>query len=281
MDRLRVPGFTRTPRSTLRLSLRQLVLTAALGAVIASAVGPVANPGPVQASTATTMQSELLGWINGARASRGLAPLRQLAALSSYAASRAASMASTGVMAHPSCLGCQMTARGIQYYSCGEDIAATTYPWGNQAALSIYNAWKASPGHWAILMSATYNYIGIGVAYRSSSQTTFGAADLTESKDQTRPWARMGHVSRSGTTVSWSWTGNDTWLQTHESGLKNFDVEYRVDSGSWVTVRSGTTARSLTLTSRAHGHYYSLRVRSRDNRGYVSAYTTALRIWVP
>jgi hypothetical protein len=157
-------------------------------------------------------------------------------------------------MAHPSCLGCSLASHAIQYYSCGEDIAGTTYPWGTQAAQSIFNGWKGSSGHWALLMSTTYNYIGIGVAYRSSSHTTFAAADLTESTDQTRPWARMGTGWRSGATVSWTWSGADTWLQTHTAGLKNFDVEYRVDSGPWYQIRSGTTAKSLSLSGRAGGH---------------------------
>ncbi|HEY4228169.1 MAG TPA: CAP domain-containing protein [Candidatus Limnocylindrales bacterium] len=267
----------RVPRPT----LRRLALTAAMVAVIATTAGPAAHPAPVQASTSTTMESELLGWINGARSRRGLAPLRQISTLTSFAESRAAHMASTGVLAHPSCLSCTLTAAGIPWYSNGEDIGWTNYPWGDQAALSIYNAWKASSGHWAMLMSSTYNYIGLGVAYRSSNHSTFAAADLTESRDMTRPWAKMGGVSRSGSTVSWTWSGNDSWLQTHESGLKNFDVEYRVDSGSWTLIKSGTTARSLSLSGRAGGHYYGLRVQDRDNKGYLSAWTAELRLWVP
>jgi hypothetical protein len=91
----------------------------------------------------------------------------------------------------------------------------------------------------------------------------------------------MGSSSRSGTTVSWAWSGADTKLQTHTSGLKNFDVQYRVGSGTWTTIRSGTTAKSLMLTGRAHGHWYGLRVRARDNLGYLSSYSAELRVWVP
>jgi len=65
------------------------------------------------------------------------------------------------------------------------------------------------------------------------------------------------------------------------SGLKNFDVEYSVDNGSWSLIKSGTTARSLSLGGRAGGHYYGLRVLDRDNKGYLSAWTSELRIWVP
>jgi uncharacterized protein YkwD len=261
--------------------LGRLALIASLTAVVAVGIGPATHPAPVRAATADTMESELLGWVNSARAGRGLLPLRLLPSLVTFAGDRAATMASAGVMAHPSCFGCLLNDRSIPWYTCGEDIALTTYPWGDQAALSIFNGWKGSSGHWAILMSSTFNYIGFGVAYRSSNHTTYAAADLTESIDQTSPWARMVTDSHSGTTVSWTWTGGDTKLQTHTSWLKNYDVQYQVDNGSWVTIRSGTTAKSLSLTSRAHGHYYSLRIRSRDYRGYVSSYTTALRIWLP
>ena len=91
----------------------------------------------------------------------------------------------------------------------------------------------------------------------------------------------MASVARSGTTVTWKWTGADTLLQTYTAGLHNFEVEYRVGTGSWVMIRTGTTARYLTLSGRAHGHYYGLRVRSRDWRGYLSAWTAELRVWVP
>jgi len=195
----------RAPRPT----LRRLVLIAAMAAVVATTAGPAAHPMPANASTASTMESELLGWINGARANRGLAPLRLISSLTSFAESRAATMASTGVLAHPSCLSCALTSAGVPWYTNAEDIGWTNYPWGDQAAQTIFNSWKGSSGHWAILMSSTYNYIWLGVAYRSSNSSTFAAADLTESRDMTRPWAKMGGVSRSGSTVYWSWSGND------------------------------------------------------------------------
>jgi hypothetical protein len=169
------------------------------------------------------------------------------------------------------------TSYGVQYYRVGEVIAWSSYP---DVAQTVFNAWKASSIHWAILMSTSFNYIGLGAAV-SSNGRTYVSGDLSESKDHTRPWAKMTGSSRSGTTVSWTWTGADTRLQTHTAGLKNFDVQYRVGTGTWSTIRSGTTAKSLTLTGRAHGRYYGLRVRARDNLGYVSAWSAELRVWVP
>jgi uncharacterized protein YkwD len=268
------------PRA-LASNLTRLILAASFAALIATSVGPLANPPIVAAGTAETMEAKIVSLVNAERAKRGLVPLRLHAGLVDLAGDRAAYMVSINKMVHISCLSCTLNGRGIQWWGAAEDIAWTTYPWGDQAALSIFNAWKGSSGHWAILMSSHYNYIGLGVAYRSANHSTFASAVLTESKDRTKPWARMSTVSRSGTTVSWSWTGADTLLQTHTSGLRNLDVQYRVDGGSWATIRSGTTARSLSLTGRAHGHYYGLRVHARDNLGYVSAYSAEMRIWVP
>ncbi len=266
---------TRVPGARLRLAFIAGLAT------LAFVVGPLAQPAPVAAGTADKIEASLRAWVNADRKNLGLVPLRKYGKLWSLAGDRAATMASTGELKHASCLSCLLDARGIQWYLDGEVIAWTSWPWGSQAAQSIYNAWKNSPEHWALLMSDRFNYFGIGVAYRSSNGTTWASIVLTESKDHTRPWARMTSVSRSGDDVTFTWTGADRRLQTHTAGLKNFDVQLKRDSGPWRTIRTGITATSITLWNRASGHVYKLRVRSRDNRGYVSPWTTRLRIWVP
>jgi uncharacterized protein YkwD len=258
------------------------LLAVVVSVVVLGGFTPVATPGEVRAGTAETMESHLVGWINASRVKLGLRALRVHPGLTSLAGYRAGVMASTGVLSHTiaGCLPCELTARGIQWYSDGEVIGENNYTWGDPSALALYNWWKSSTFHWSLLMSKTFNYIGVGVAYRSSNKTTFGDIVLTESVDSTRPWRRMDSGTASGTSVAWSWSGNDIYLQTHTAGLRNFDVEYRVDWGSWSVIRSGTTARSLTLSGRARGHYYGLRVRSRDNRGNRSAWSAEIRVWV-
>jgi uncharacterized protein YkwD len=268
-------------RSHAREALRRLLLSAGLAAVLATALGPIAHPAPVAASTATDMEARLLSSINAERARRGLLALRLHGGLVDYSGDRASTMASSGVMKHPSCLSCQLTNLGIQWYSNGEAISYTTWPWGTQAADSIFKGWMGSTFHKALLMSSKFNYIGLGVAYRSSAHQTFAAAVLTESKDSTKPWAKMASSKRSGDTVAWTWSGADTRLQTHTAGLKNYDVQYRIGSGTWSTIRSATTNTSLSLANRLGGHYYGLRVRARDNRDYLSSWSAEVRIWVP
>ena len=141
-------------------------------------VGPLSDPQPVQAGTAETMESQILGWINDARARKHLSPLTVGPKLTSLAGYRASTMARTGVMQHPSCLSCLFRSYDISFSKCAEVIAYTTYPWGTQAAQSIFNGWKNSSMHWSILMRSDLHRIGIGVAYRSSGHKTFAAAVL-------------------------------------------------------------------------------------------------------
>jgi hypothetical protein len=169
-------------------------------------------------------------------------------------------------------LGSQLDARDITAWSEGEDIGVTTYRWGSDAASSLFNAWRNSPEHWAILMSSRYNYVGIGFAYRSSSGATYGSVVATESPDHSAPRRWFVDAWRSGTTVGWSWAGADRLLQTHTSGLHNYDVRYRRDGGSWHRLRSGTTSTSITLRDRARGHTYRIEVRDRDHAGNVASW---------
>ncbi len=157
----------------------RLFLVAAFAALLALSVGPLANPAPAQAGTAETIEANLLKWVNAERAKKGVPALRLRAGLIDLAGARAARMASTGTLKHTNCLSCKLSNRGISYIRCGEVIANTTYPWGDQAARSIFNGWKGSSMHWGLLMSRTYDAVGFGVAYRSSNRSTWAAGVLT------------------------------------------------------------------------------------------------------
>jgi uncharacterized protein YkwD len=170
----RAPHATRTLAAVARILAVAIVLSAAI-----TVVGPASHPKSVAAQTTSQyMEGLLLTWINDARAARGIAKFRTMTALTDLAIYRAKTLASTNKLAHPSCLGCLVTKWGIWWSTCGEVIAGTTYPWGYQAARSIYLAWKGSSGHWAMLMSRSFKKIGLGVAYRSSNHTTFASGVL-------------------------------------------------------------------------------------------------------
>jgi uncharacterized protein YkwD len=265
-----------------RRALRSGLL--ALAAVLLVTVASVSAPAPARASSETSMESLLRSWTSRDRAALGLGPLRLDARLVALAGDRATRMADRGVMSHASVDGslCDaLTIRAISWFSCGEAIGYTTCAWGPRAAASLYSAWRNSPEHWALLMSARSNYVGFGVAYDSASRATYASIAFLEGPDRTPPVSRMLSKSVSGTTAQFAWTGSDPLLQTHSAGLQGFSVQYRVDSGAWKQIRTGTTATSIMLSSRRHGHYYSIRVQASDRRGNLSAWTSGSRVWIP
>jgi uncharacterized protein YkwD len=233
--------------------------------------------------TASTVAGYLISWTNHDRALRGLRPLRVWGALRSIATTRAETLASLGTLSHTAAgsLGSQLTNAGVRYYTWGEDLGWSSYPWGYDVAKSLYGMWKSSSSHWALLMSSRFNYFGVGLAYRWSAHATYASIVFTESPDHTPARAVMTGRGRIGTTAWFTWRGYDPLLQTHTAGLRNFDVEYKVGSGTWRIIRSGTTSTSIALYSRPHGHYYYLRVRARDRNGNVGGWSTSMRVWIP
>ncbi len=288
---------TRTPRGLTASAFRRRAATlllsgfmalAAAGTATATAVPPT-NPSsatvtPSSTSTASAMAADILGWLNRDRAAAGLRPLRTWTSLATLAGRRAASMSSTLTLSHQAAggdPGAALTSAGIQWYSYGEVIGETSYPWGSQAAANLYAMWKSSAVHHAIMFSSSYNYLGIGIV-QASDGSAWSSIVFSESADHTPPVARNGSLVRVyGTSLTFHWSGVDPVLQTHTAGIRGYNVQYRVNSGPWSTIRHLTTMTWLGLSNRRHGAYYSFRVQAVDRRGNLSAWTAAKRIWVP
>ena len=257
---------------------RRIVLPVILPVLLLMALVPSAS-----AATTTTLEYRILGWINQARAERHLVPLRADSRVWDLAGDRSAVMASRDVLSHTvaGSVGSQLTSRGIRWYRWGEAIAYTGRPAGTYATADLFAQWKNSKPHWDLLMSPNFNYIGIGMTYRSSTTRTFGDVILIDGPDRSRPGAAMVSVTRRGDDVRWTWRGWDVPLQTRTSGLASFQLQYRVDSGTFRTIVTSTTATSRLLANRSHGHWHGLRVRARDKAGNVGAWSSEMRIWVP
>ncbi len=265
------------PRRIVSLAFGLSVLVFAIGIP-----GGPGGPSAVAASGQSTMASVILGLVNTDRVALGLRPLRLQGGLVSVAADRAGWMASHGLMTHQSFGGRvrnSIAAAGITAWSCGEAIGWLTGAAGSSAAHVLYRMWKGSPEHWDLIVSRTFNYIGIGVA--SLSGRTYASLVFAETPDVTGPVASMTGASLSGSTLSFTWTGRDVLLQTHTSGLASFDVAERVDDGAWTTILVATTHRALTLDDGTTGHVYAIRVRGRDGRGNVSAWSSARAVPFP
>lgn len=239
-----------------------------------------------QASAATTIVTDpahrLMGYINEARAARGLVPLRADSRLWGVAAERAGRLASSGILSHEAAgsMPEDLAARGIQWYGHGEDIGYASGTPG-MAASSIFRMWAASSLHWGLLMSPDYNYLGVGLVDRPSSGVTFGSVVLTESRDRTGARAAILGALASGNDIRWGWRGWDPPLQTHTAGLRDFSLQLRMDRGSWVTIASGTAATARSTPNRIRAHWYGLRVRARDRVGNVGSWSREFRVWLP
>jgi uncharacterized protein YkwD len=260
------------------------LLSHALGATLIAAIAVTAFAAPASAATsASTAEAYIIGWVNTARAERGLRPLRGDKTLAYLAGIRASRMASNNTLSHTigGNLFNQLNYLDVQWYRYGETIGWSSAAWTVDAARAIYRGWMGSAPHRALLMSDRFNYIGLGLAYRSSNGRTFGSAVMTESLDHTGSIARVTGARRSGDDLSWTWSGYDPRLQTHTAGFRDYDVQYRVGSGDWRTIRNDSSSTSLTLRDRTHGRYHAIRVRATDRRGNVGPWTAQSRIWVP
>lgn len=156
---------------------RALILAVMVSALLSTGLVPIHTAEPVRAGTAETMESALLGWINNARASRGLSKLRVSTALADLAGDRVAVLAAKNQLSHtlPGCLTCQLNDRSIAWNLEGEVLASNTWTWGLESARVAFDGWKGSPAHWAVLMSSKLDTIGIGVAKSSTGSTYAGA----------------------------------------------------------------------------------------------------------
>jgi uncharacterized protein YkwD len=234
-------------------------------------------------TSAADAEALVVGWINNDRMNRGLAPLRTDGDLVAIAGVRASRMASSNTMSHT--IGGNLTSQldwyNVAWYRYGETIGWSSSAWSVDAARSIYRGWMNSSPHRALLLSDKLNYIGVGLAYRSSNRRTFSSAVLSEAPDHTRPVARVTGAARSGDDLRFAWNGYDPRLQTHTAGFRDYDVQYRVGSGTWSLMRDNTSSTTISLVNRPHGRYYSIRVRATDRRGNVGAWSSERRVWVP
>ncbi len=259
-------------------------LPAALLAALLAALTMAVLAAPASAApSASEAESLIIGWMNRDRSAVGLQPLRADYDLAAIAGLRASRMARANVMSHTitGSIPYQLSARRVRWYRYGENIAYSGRTWTLEAARQIYAMWKASPPHHALMMSRYFNYVGLGLAYRSSNHRTFSSTIFSESPDQTGARSWFTRATRSGTDLRWSWTGGDVRLQSHTSGLRDYDVQYRVDSGTWLTLRNNTSSTSVILPGRVHGHSYALRLRATDHRGNLGGWSAPLPVWVP
>ncbi len=275
-------------------ALPRLVATIGFVLVVAplALAGALVAPSAVAATTDIPLaqaESQLISLMNRDRASAGLVPVRVDPRLTAIARERSADMAARGYFAHVQPDGRDVfdliVERGIAWYGAGEILAWNTHGALADAALAADQGWLASPGHRPILLSSGYNYVGVGLAIDATGRRVWTALFM-KGPDRTGAVARVGTPVRttgtlaSGTVgVRVSWRGGDVRLQVLTAGLRDFQVQRRVDGGAWQLARAATSATSMTGSYRT-GHRYEFRVRARDRAGNVGAWTTPVAISV-
>ena len=265
-----------------RAAIRRRVPMLLLATLLATASVAI-GPSSAQAASASDVEAVVFASLNAERANAGLAPLRTDGDLTTISGTRATRMRDANVLSHTvaGTLSSQLAAYAVQWYGYGENIGYTSAAFGSSAAKSLHAMWMASPPHKALMLSQKFNYVGVGVAYRSSNGRTYASVVFSESTDHTTARARVVSATRSGDDITWAWTGYDPVLQTHTAGLRDFDVQYRIGSGIWTMLRNDSTSRGLTLKDRKGGRTYGLRVRATDRRGNVGPWTAESKIWMP
>ncbi|MNI73138.1 Cysteine-rich secretory protein family protein [compost metagenome] len=130
---------------------------------------PVTTPAPTAkpaataatASTQATYVKQIVDLVNKERTAAGLSPVSALDSLNKVAAAKATDMRTNNYFSHTSpTYGSpfdMMATFGITYRAAGENIAM-----GQKSPQEVMTAWMNSEGHRANILSANFNYIGVG-----------------------------------------------------------------------------------------------------------------------
>jgi uncharacterized protein YkwD len=250
-----------------------LVLAVLVGLLAASFIAPAT----VAADDLTISEAEhqLVDLLNKDRTDLGLVPVRVDSRLMAIARARSVDMATKGYFSHTQPDGRNvfdiLNAKGITWYNAGEIIAYNTYPELDVATGVANWQWMNSPGHKAIVVSTSMNYVGVGIAVDSNGKKLFTAVyikgpDRTGATSKTNAPKVTAGSSGATRKVTVSWTGADVKLQVLTSGFHSWQVQRRTDGGDWQIVWVGTTKPSMTLDLPG-GHTYEFRTAARDNAG--------------
>lgn len=106
---------------------------------------------------------------NGLRAINGVAKLKYCNDATAVAKNHSTDMANRNYFDHINPegerVGARLTAGGVKWYSCAENIVAGYYD-----PYAISNGWYNSEGHRKNILNSEYKYLGVGFAYNEKAQ---------------------------------------------------------------------------------------------------------------
>jgi uncharacterized protein YkwD len=268
-------------RRALQRPVSRLAAAIMLGVLAASFVVPAT----AAAADYTIGQAEqaMVDLLNADRAAAGLVPVRVDSRLMAIARARSVDMATRHYFSHTQPDGRNvfdiLTAQHITWYGAGEIIAWNNYPTLELSTGNANSQWMNSPGHKAIVVSTTLNYIGVGLAIDASTGKKLWTAvyikgpDRTGARSTTKTPTVTAGLDGATKRVSVSWSGADVKLQVLTSGFYSWQVQRRTDGGPWTTVWASTTRSSMALDLAA-GHTYEFRTAARDKAGNWGSWST-------
>lgn|GEM_PF-1017022 len=267
-----------------RLRPRPVIIASTLALMLVSSLSTVASAATtITASARTTGESQALVILNQLRSDAGLRALRLDARVATVARDRSDDMAANDYLAHDGLDGTtaadMLDQDKVAWYRTGEIIARTEAPTLAVAAAQAMDMFMSSRAHKAIVLSAHYNYVGIGVAPVGAK--TIWTIEFIHGPDRTRPKGVLTKASSASGShaVKLAWSGSDPVLATLTAGIANYDVSSRAKGGTWSTIRSRTTSRSMTV-SYAKGTVRQFRIRTRDRAGNVGDWTAVVTVTV-
>jgi hypothetical protein len=245
------------------LSRRLTVIVAAL-ALLFGAVA--ARPGPVAAAmTVAQAEQAMIDALNADRAKSGLVPVRVDSRLMSIARARSTDMATK------------------HYFGHTQPDGRTVFNILNDSINAANGGWMGSSTHRAIIMSANFNYVGVGLAIDGSGKKLWTAVFI-KGPDRTGGWvtidqpvqtATVSIASSTSRIQKISWRGGDVQLSVLTAGFLKYQMQRSLDGGAyvWITTSTTTPYRTFTLYS---GRTYTFRIRACDKVGNCGAwrYTT-------
>ena len=263
--------------------LRRLAPVAFAALVAVSATG--ARPSTTAAADLTIGEAEtrMVQLLNAERAKAGLVPLRLDTRLAAIARGRSVDMATKHYFSHSQPDGRNVfdliNKAKITWYGAGEIIAWNNWPTLADSAEQARNGWMNSPGHRGIVMSTSYNYVGIGLAIEAGTGKKLWTGVFIKGPDRTGGWAKFKPVveptsdtaSSTYRLVTVAWSGGDTQLVTLTAGFKHYQIQLRMDDGAWKWWTTATNVANRTFKL-WYPHEYDFRVRACDKVGNCGAW---------
>ncbi|HVL53340.1 MAG TPA: CAP domain-containing protein [Vitreimonas sp.] len=252
-------------------------------AVIALGAAGVGVPSAAAADLSIgEAEMEMVRLLNRERAKLGLLPVRVDSRLMAIARERSTDMATKHYFSHTQPDGRNVfdlvIAANIKWYGLAEIIAANNASTLADSAAVARNGWMLSPGHRSVVVSNSYNYVGVGLAIDTVKNRKIWTAVFMKGPDRTGGWLKFNPLpafsiasSERYRTVKVSWAGGDVQLVVLTSGFRHYQIQVRTNGGAWSWWSYGTTAteRSIRVW---RGYNYDLRVRACDKAGNCGAW---------